>query len=307
MKNWLVIANAARARVLEESDLQGAKARQQPYVHVADLVHPQSRQKGIELGGDRAGHAEGSSPGLAGAAYTPRTDPREREHDRFARQVAQMLDEGIAAHRCAGLVLVASSPFLGHLKAHLGEQAKKALVRTLDADYTALDDRELAQRLAAADDVVGGKRETLVGGAAAKPTAVGASSTEVGAMQLPLQITFRDMVPLPSLEPEVRRRVDKLAQWTSDVMSCHVAIEAAGNRHRQGHEYTVKVCVRVPDAEIAATTHHHDQDIHRAVHGAFDAVARQLEDYARQRRGQVKQHEPAAQRAAAQRDTAAEE
>jgi ribosomal subunit interface protein len=114
-------------------------------------------------------------------------------------------------------------------------------------------------------------------------------------MKLPVQITFRDLVPLPSLEPEIQRRADKLDQWTPDVMSCHVVVQAAGNRHRTGHEYTVKVSVRVPDAEIAATTHHHDQDIHRAVHGAFDAVGRQLEDYARQRRGQVKQHEPAVQ------------
>jgi protein required for attachment to host cells len=150
MKNWLVVANAARARVLEESGLQGAKARQQPYVHVADLVHPQSRQKGSDLGGDRAGHALGGHASPAGAAYTPRTDPREREHDRFAREIAQMLDEGIAAQRCAGLVLVASSPFLGHLKARLGKHAGKAVVRTLDADFTALDDRELAQRLGAA-------------------------------------------------------------------------------------------------------------------------------------------------------------
>jgi protein required for attachment to host cells len=116
-------------------------------VHVADLVHPQSRQKGIELGDDRAGHAEGSSPGLAGAAYMPRTPPREREHERFAQELALMLDKAIATQRCAGLVLVASSPFLGQLKAHLGEQAKKAIVRTLDADYTALDERELAERL----------------------------------------------------------------------------------------------------------------------------------------------------------------
>jgi Protein required for attachment to host cells len=46
------------------------------------------------------------------------------------------------------LVLVASSPFLGQLKAHLGAQAKKAIVRTLDADYTALDEHALAERLA---------------------------------------------------------------------------------------------------------------------------------------------------------------
>lgn len=147
MKNWVVVANSARARVLEEGD--GDTRKRKHYVHVADLVHPQSRQKGMALGGDRAGHAEGSSPGLAGAAYTPRTDPREREHDRFAREVAQMLDKGIASQRCAGLVLVASSPFLGKLKGHLGEQAKKAIVRTIDADYTALDEPALADRLAA--------------------------------------------------------------------------------------------------------------------------------------------------------------
>lgn len=145
IRNWLVVANAARARVLEEVEQRLGKRR--AYVHVADLVHPQSRQKGMELGGDRAGHAEGSSPGLAGAAYTPRTPPREREHERFAQELALMLDKAIATQRCAGLVLVASSPFLGQLKAHLGEQAKKAVVRTLDADYTALDEHQLAERL----------------------------------------------------------------------------------------------------------------------------------------------------------------
>ncbi len=111
-------------------------------------------------------------------------------------------------------------------------------------------------------------------------------------MKLPVQITFRDLVPLPSLEPEIRHRVAKLEQWTPDLMSCHVVVEAAGNRRHQGHDYSVKVSVHVPDAVIAATTHHHDQDIHRAMNGAFDAVDRQLEDYVRQRRGQVKRHEP---------------
>jgi protein required for attachment to host cells len=147
MKNWLVVANASRARVLEEDDaVEGA---QRGYVHVADLVHPESRQKGVELGTDRPGRVEGIGHGLGSGSYVPRSDPREREHDHFAREVAQMLDKGVAAHRCAGLVLVASSPFLGSVKSHLGEQATKAVLRTLDADYTALDERELAQRLAA--------------------------------------------------------------------------------------------------------------------------------------------------------------
>jgi hypothetical protein len=44
MKHLLVVANAARACVLEDGAKLGA------YAHVEDLVHPGSRQKGTELG-----------------------------------------------------------------------------------------------------------------------------------------------------------------------------------------------------------------------------------------------------------------
>jgi protein required for attachment to host cells len=143
MNNWLVVANASRARVLEGSDKPGV------YAHVADLVHPQSRQKGIDLADDRPGHMPGmAAHGPGGSAYDPRTAAREREHDRFAREVAATLNDGVAGGRCAGLVLVASNPFLGHLKEHLSEQARKMLLRSVAADYTALNERELAQRLA---------------------------------------------------------------------------------------------------------------------------------------------------------------
>ena len=90
-------------------------------------------------------------------------------------------------------------------------------------------------------------------------------------MKLPLQITFRDMVPLPSVEPEIRRRADKLDQWTSDLMSCHVVVEAEGNRHRTGHQYRVRITLRVPDGDIVVGQHHLDEDIHRAVRSAFGA------------------------------------
>lgn len=155
MKNWIVVANAARARVLEEVDaapaglaapVPGSRPARR-YLHVADLVHPGSRQKGIELAADRPGRVTGTGHGLGSAKYSPRTGAREREHDRFALEVARLLDQGIADGRCAGLVLVASRSFLGLLKSHLGEQARKAVLRTLAADYTLLDERRLASRL----------------------------------------------------------------------------------------------------------------------------------------------------------------
>jgi protein required for attachment to host cells len=150
MKNWIVVANAARARVLEEADPppRGRPApHAAPFVHVADLVHPASRRKGVDLADDRPGRVVGVGHGLGSGSYVPRTDPRQREHEHFALELARLLDHGVADGRCAGLVLLASNPFLGELKAHLGEQATKVVLRTMAVDWTVLDDRVLAEKL----------------------------------------------------------------------------------------------------------------------------------------------------------------
>jgi len=109
-------------------------------------------------------------------------------------------------------------------------------------------------------------------------------------MKLPLQVVFRDMAPLPSLETQIRARCEKLEHFATDLMSCHVVVEAAGNRHHQGHVYAVKIDLRLQGGEIVAGEHQADEDIALAVHGAFDALTRRLEDHVRRRRGQVKQH-----------------
>ena len=53
------------------------------------------------------------------------------------------------------------------------------------------------------------------------------------------------------------------------------------------------ISVRVADEDIEVGEHHRDEDIQRAIHGAFDAADRRLEDHARRRRGEVKRHEAA--------------
>lgn len=143
--HWLVVANGARARILAETEAPGG------FRHVADLVHPQTRQKAVELadsrGADRPGHMPGAGHGPGGAAYEPRTHPREREHDRFAREVADAVNRGVAAGECRTLTLVASNPALGEIKGHLSQEAHKRLQRTVAHDYTALREDELARRL----------------------------------------------------------------------------------------------------------------------------------------------------------------
>lgn len=108
----------------------------------------------------------------------------------------------------------------------------------------------------------------------------------------PVEIVFRDMVPLPSLEGDIHRRADKLRQFAPDLMNCRVVVEAQANRHRTGHVYTVRIDVHLPGEEIVAGDHHADEEIALAVRGAFDAIGRRLEDHERRLRGQVKQHKP---------------
>lgn len=138
---WYVVANAARARLIERT--QG----QDDWTEVADLVHPQSRQPAAALATDRPGHVEGTGHGTGSAAYIPRTDPRQHEHERFARELAQRIDAGLAAGRCDGLVLIASTPFLGVLRRQLGEGASRRTRWTAAHDWTTLPKAELVAKL----------------------------------------------------------------------------------------------------------------------------------------------------------------
>ena len=141
MKNWLVVANSSRARVLEET------AQRDVFFHRADLVHPASRLKAQQIGAGLDGHVEGGSRDPGNAGFQQRTDPHEREHQRFAVELAQLVNKGVARGDCAGLVLVASNPFLGQIKAELSGQASKILLRVIAKDYTALRDDELARQV----------------------------------------------------------------------------------------------------------------------------------------------------------------
>lgn len=51
-------------------------------------------------------------------------------------------------------------------------------------------------------------------------------------MQLPLEITFHNVDPSPSMEAEIRRRAGKLERFAADIVSCRVTIEAPHKHQR---------------------------------------------------------------------------
>lgn len=114
-------------------------------------------------------------------------------------------------------------------------------------------------------------------------------------MQLPLQITFRNMDSSPTVEAKVRERAEELERFHRDIISCRVIIEPATRRRHQGRLYHIRVDLKVPGKEIVVkrdpSEHHTHEDIYVAVRDGFDAARRQLEDHARYLRGDIKTHE----------------
>ena len=110
-------------------------------------------------------------------------------------------------------------------------------------------------------------------------------------MQTPLQITIRDVEHSEALEAHIRGKVEKLEEFFKHITSCRVVVEVPHKHHHQGKQFNVRIDIGVPGSEIVVNRDH-AEDIYVALRDAFDAAKRQLEDYARKIRGDIKTHEP---------------
>lgn len=114
-------------------------------------------------------------------------------------------------------------------------------------------------------------------------------------MQLPLQITFRGMGQSDAVEANIRERAEKLERFAGHITSCRVIVEAPHKHHIKGGHFSVKIDITLPGEEIVASRHPEKrrahEDVYIAIRDAFQATRRQLEDYVRRRRSDVKKHE----------------
>lgn len=131
-------------------------------------------------------------------------------------------------------------------------------------------------------------------------------------MTLPIQITFRNTKPSERIEEVVRREAGKLEKFYPRIMSCRVSIELPEHRRRFGGLHHVRIDLGLPGGELViknepslhalipegeqkrakrqeANAPHKHMEL--AIRDAFRAACRQLEDYARRQRGDIKAHE----------------
>ncbi|MDH3444302.1 MAG: HPF/RaiA family ribosome-associated protein [Deltaproteobacteria bacterium] len=138
-------------------------------------------------------------------------------------------------------------------------------------------------------------------------------------MEMPLQITFRNMPHSPAIEENVREKAGKLDSYYDRIMSCRVVVEAPHRRHHKGKAYHVRIDLTVPGGELVInrapkrlnaaklrepdladsdltethepSKHSAHEDVYVAIRDAFNSAARKLQNYARKRRGEVKLHD----------------
>lgn len=115
-------------------------------------------------------------------------------------------------------------------------------------------------------------------------------------MELPLQVSFRRMKTSDTIEAMVRERAVLLDKFARNITSCRVVVELAGQHHLHGNLYEIHLDLTLPGGEITVTRepgqHPEYKDIAVALRDAFNAARRQVEDYVRHQRGEVKTHEP---------------
>jgi ribosome-associated translation inhibitor RaiA len=113
-------------------------------------------------------------------------------------------------------------------------------------------------------------------------------------MLVPIQITWRGIEPSDALEARIRELAQRLEKFSGQMVHCHVIVELPHKHGHQGSVYEARIQITTPGAQLNVQHEHHARHTHEdpyvAVRDAFRAAKRQLEDYERIGRSDVKRH-----------------
>jgi len=109
-------------------------------------------------------------------------------------------------------------------------------------------------------------------------------------MNIPLQVTFRNMPHSTAIESIVYKKAAILERFYKRIMSCRVVIEEVQRRKRQGKLFSIRLDITVPGKELAISRQE-NEDAYVAARDAFDAAVRMLDEHSQVKQGIVKMHE----------------
>jgi ribosomal subunit interface protein len=113
-------------------------------------------------------------------------------------------------------------------------------------------------------------------------------------MNIPVQITFSNMLPSEAVRARIEELATRLDRFHERIISCRVIVRAPNRRQCSGKLYHVSIDLKLPGHEIAINRNppqdQAHEDIYVAIRDAFNALVRQIEDVSRVGRGDIKTH-----------------
>lgn len=109
---------------------------------LVEMHHPESTSRESDLASDRPGRAFDSF-GSGRHAMAPGKSAHQQELLRFADEVADYINTGIASRKFKKVVLLAEPSFLGHLRNRLSGAAAAAVIMSAPKNLTSLDEAQI--------------------------------------------------------------------------------------------------------------------------------------------------------------------
>ena len=104
------------------------------------------------------------------------------------------------------------------------------------------------------------------------------------------KITFLNVPASNALETHVLEKINKLDKFYPGLISCDVVIDQEACGSHSGKLYRPQITLVAPGERL--NVHHAvNEDVYVAVRDAFSALQRQLKEYKREQRGDIKSHQ----------------
>ena len=125
---YVVVADNVHARIFTVKTLSS------PLEEIETLTHLEGRLHDREMTSDFPGKIKCN--GKMGHAFEQRTDPKQNESDKFARQIANYLEDAHNTNKFNQLLLIAEPSFLGLLRKNFSQPIRKLVALELDKNIT---------------------------------------------------------------------------------------------------------------------------------------------------------------------------
>lgn len=114
-------------------------------------------------------------------------------------------------------------------------------------------------------------------------------------MQIPIEITFRDVPKTEEIEDLIRKKAQKLDAICDYIISCRVIVDRTQYHQKSGQPYRVRVDVTIPPGHEIVINRNQSRgnqhlDLAAEVRWAFEAAERQIIALMAKQRRNVKNH-----------------